>query len=62
MQRHIIVERRIHRARAQPIGNRPQAQQPKRMGSRKPKQRHGGHQHADGCDNSRPNLPRQPVG
>ena len=62
MQRHIIVERSIHRARAQPIGNRPQTQQQKRMGSGKPKQRRSSHEHADSCNHSRSNLSHEPVG
>ena len=61
VKRHIIVQRGIHTAGAEPIGNGPETEHPKLTGYREAKQGRGRHGDADGCHLPRAEPERQPV-
>ena len=61
VQRHVVIQGSVHASRAQPVGNRPQAELPEGIADGKSPQRHGGHGHADGRDLPRTQPPGQPV-
>ena len=50
MQRNVVVQRGVHAARAEAVGDGPQAELPERRGEGKPEQRRGGERHAARCD------------
>jgi len=62
VQSHIVIQRRIHSAGAEAVGNRPQAEHPEVGRQRKAQQRCGGKTDADGSDQAGAQPPDDPVG
>ncbi len=61
VERHVIIQRRVHTAGAQPVGDCPETEHPERAGKGKSEQCGSGHCHADGSDFPCPQLPGEPV-
>ena len=61
VERHVVVEGRIHAPGTEAVGNGPQAQSPERIAGGEAEQRRRRHGHADGCDAARPEFPGQAV-
>ena len=61
MQGNIVVQGGIHAARAQAVGDSPQAEHPEPAGDRKAEQRRSGHAHAEGGHPARAQCPGEPV-
>ena len=62
VQRHIVVERRVDGARAQPIGDGERDQHPEAAGNREAEQRKHRQKHAAHGHDLRPEPPGEPVG
>ena len=62
MHRHIIVQRGVYGARAQPVRHRPETEHPESVRQRKPEQRRGREGHAYRRHHARPQFFGQPVG
>ena len=61
MQGNVVVQGGIHAARAQAVGNSPQAEHPELAGDRETEQRRSGHAHAEGGHPARAQRPGEPV-
>ena len=62
VQRDEVVQRRVDRARAETVGDRPQAELDGRAAERKAEERRGRHGHADRRDQRGAEAPGHPLG